>query len=40
MAVRGALEVDREACRRHALRFTWERATAQFLDNLAPRARA
>jgi glycosyltransferase involved in cell wall biosynthesis len=40
MAVRGALEIDREACRRHALRFTWERATAQFLDNLAPRARA
>ena len=39
-AVRGALEIDREACRRHALGFTWERATAQFLDNLAPRARA
>jgi 1,2-diacylglycerol 3-alpha-glucosyltransferase/glucuronosyltransferase len=39
-AVRGALEIDREACRRHALGFTWERATAQFLDNLAPRAHA
>ena len=38
-AVTGALQLDREACRRHALQFTWERATRQFLDNLAPRAR-
>jgi glycosyltransferase involved in cell wall biosynthesis len=39
-AVRRALELDRDACRRHALGFTWERATAQFLANLAPRAAA
>jgi glycosyltransferase involved in cell wall biosynthesis len=36
-AVRSALTLDRDACRRHALGFTWDRATAQFLDNLAPR---
>jgi hypothetical protein len=36
-AVRRALELDRDACRRHALAFTWERATAQFLANLALR---
>lgn len=35
-AVARALELDRAACRRHALGFTWERATAQFLANLAP----
>jgi glycosyltransferase involved in cell wall biosynthesis len=39
-AVSGALQLDREACRRHALQFTWERATRQFLDNLAPRTAA
>jgi len=36
-AVVRALELDREACRRQALGFTWERATAQFVANLAPR---
>lgn len=36
-AVRGALTLDREACRRHALTFTWERATQQFLSNLVAR---
>jgi glycosyltransferase involved in cell wall biosynthesis len=39
-AVSGALQLDREACRRHALQFTWERATRQFLDNLAPQTAA
>ncbi len=29
-AVEGALQLDRAACRRHALDHTWERATAQF----------
>ena len=38
IAVRRALELDRGACRRHALGFTWERATQQFLGNLAPRS--
>ena len=37
VAVRDALALDREACRRHALGFTWERATGQFLGNLAVR---
>jgi glycosyltransferase involved in cell wall biosynthesis len=36
-AVTGALELDRDLCRQHARQFTWERATRQFLDNLAPR---
>ena len=34
-----ALDLDRRACRAHALEYTWERATDQFLVNLAPRAR-
>lgn len=34
-AARGALSLDRGACRRQALEHTWERATAQFLGNLA-----
>lgn len=30
-----ALELDRSACRDHALQYTWEKATAQFFANLA-----
>lgn len=37
VAVRGALQLDREDCRRYAQSFTWERATQQFIGNLAPR---
>jgi len=33
-AVRGALELDRAACRRQALEHTWERATEQFCTHL------
>ena len=33
-AVRGALALDRDACRRQALEHTWERATEQFCANL------
>ena len=36
-AVTGAVELDRDECRRYALGFTWERATRQFEANLAPR---
>lgn len=36
-AVAGALELRREDCRRYALGFTWERATAQFASHLEPR---
>ncbi|HSD75043.1 MAG TPA: glycosyltransferase family 1 protein [Steroidobacteraceae bacterium] len=39
-AVVGALELDRDDCRRYALGFTWERATREFESNLAPRAYA
>jgi glycosyltransferase involved in cell wall biosynthesis len=39
-AVTGALALDRGGCRRHALQSTWERATGQFFDNLAPRTAA
>jgi glycosyltransferase involved in cell wall biosynthesis len=35
-AALAALALSREAVRRHALCFSWERATAQFLDNLHP----
>jgi len=35
-AVAGALQLDRDACRRHAQAFTWARATQQFVDNLEP----
>ena len=35
-AARAALELDRAACRRHALENTWEAATGQFFDNLVP----
>jgi glycosyltransferase involved in cell wall biosynthesis len=37
-AVNAALALDREQCRLHALQFSWERATQQFLGNLALRA--
>jgi hypothetical protein len=33
-AALGALEVDRDACRRSALGRTWRRASAQFLSHL------
>lgn len=36
VAVRRALEGDPEACRRHALAYSWEAAARQFLLNLAP----
>lgn len=35
-AARAALELDPEACRAHALEFTWRRCAEMFLDNLAP----
>jgi glycosyltransferase involved in cell wall biosynthesis len=35
-AVRGALQLDRAACRQHALEHTWERATEQFCAHLVP----
>lgn len=35
-AVRGALALDRGACRRQALENTWERATEQFSTHLVP----
>ena len=35
-AVRGALELDRNACRRQALEHSWERATEQFCAHLVP----
>jgi len=35
-AAERALAIPAEACRAHALNFTWERAAAQFLANLAP----
>ncbi len=31
----GALAIDRDACRRHALGFTWEASADQFLANVA-----
>ena len=31
-----ALHLDRRACREHALRYTWEAATRQFIASLAP----
>lgn len=34
-ATLGALQMNRQACRDHALQFTWEKATAQFYGNLA-----
>jgi len=35
-AVQGALELDRNACRRQALQHSWERATEQFCAHLVP----
>jgi glycosyltransferase involved in cell wall biosynthesis len=35
-AALAALDLDRRACREHALRYTWEAATRQFLASLAP----
>jgi len=35
-AALAALELDRDVVREHALAFSWERATAQFLANLHP----
>jgi glycosyltransferase involved in cell wall biosynthesis len=36
-AARQALHLNPENCRAHAMQFTWERATDQFLANLSPR---
>lgn len=36
VAIEAALEIDPEACRAHALRYTWEFSARQFLGNLAP----
>jgi glycosyltransferase involved in cell wall biosynthesis len=36
VAVERALSLSPQDCRRHALGYTWERATRQFLSNLAP----
>jgi len=38
-AALAALDLDRRACREHALRYTWEAATRQFAAWLAPVAR-
>ena len=35
-AALNALHLDRRACREHALRYTWEAATRQFVASLAP----
>lgn len=35
-AARSALNVPRELCRAHALTFSWESSTRQFLSNLSP----
>ena len=35
-AALAALQLSRDAVRQHALRFSWERATAQFLNHLNP----
>lgn len=36
VAVRGALGLDRQACRRQALEHSWERATEEFCAHLVP----
>lgn len=38
-AVHRALAVDRAVCRRHAMRYSWRRCTAQFVSFLAPNPR-
>ena len=38
-AALAALNLDRHACREHALRYTWEAATRQFVASLAPAVR-
>lgn len=38
-ACRHALLVPREACRKHALRYSWERSASQFLSNVVPISR-
>jgi len=35
-AARSALSVSPEACRAHALAFSWAACAAQFLENLTP----
>jgi hypothetical protein len=35
-AALAALQLDRVACREHALRYTWEAATHQFVATLTP----
>jgi len=35
-AALAALKLDRGACREHALRYTWEAATHQFIATLTP----
>jgi glycosyltransferase involved in cell wall biosynthesis len=39
-AALAALHLDRGACRRHALQYTWEAATRQFIRALAPALQA
>jgi len=36
VAIQGALRLDRQVCAERAKAFTWEAATEQFLDGLAP----
>lgn len=38
-AALAALKLDRRACREHALRYTWEAATRQFIAALTPTSR-
>ena len=40
VAALAALNLDRRACREHALRYTWEEATRQFVASLAPASRS
>jgi hypothetical protein len=35
-AIQGALSLNRQVCAERAKAFTWEAATEQFLDGLAP----
>lgn len=35
VAIKAALQMERSACRSHAMRFSWQAATQQFADNLA-----